>query len=82
MNYERASLGWGLLVGGGVWATGFLTEQFWQPLARYTFNVVAWMLALIYPRIVNDPARLVIGTPKDLDAASFEDIWQVLVESA
>ena len=62
-THERASLGWGLLVGGGVWATGFLTEQFWQPLARYTFNVVGWMLALIYPRIVNDPARLVIGTP-------------------
>ena len=40
-----------------------MTEQFWQPIARYTFNVVAWMLALIYPRIVNDPARLVIGTP-------------------
>ena len=62
-THERLSLGCGLLVGGGVWATGFLTEQFWQPLARYTFNVVAWMLALIYPRIVNDPARLVIGTP-------------------
>ena len=54
---------WGAAAGTAAWICGFLTEAFWPPLARYTFNVVAWTLGHIYPEVVSDPARFVIGTP-------------------
>lgn len=50
-------------LGIGVWAAGFLTQHLWASLARYTFFVVAWMLQIIYPVVVAQPARLVVGTP-------------------
>jgi len=56
-------LGWGALGGVVVWYVGFLSEQLWVSLARYTFAVVAWMLRLIYPTTVSDASRLLIGTP-------------------
>ena len=40
-----------------------LAQELWKPLARYTFNVVAWTLSFIYPTTISDPSRLVIGTP-------------------
>ena len=57
------SIGWGVAIGTTVWASSFLTEQFWRPLAVYTFGVVGWMLGLVYPTIISNPAKLVIGTP-------------------
>ena len=39
------------------------TEGLWSPLARYTFTVVSGMLGVIYPHVVSDPARLILGTP-------------------
>jgi exosortase E/protease (VPEID-CTERM system) len=56
-------LGWGALGGVVVWYVGFLSEQLWVSLAHYTFAAVAWMLRLIYPTIVSDASRLLIGTP-------------------
>ena len=60
---RQAVLYWGVAAGTVAWICGFLTEAFWPPLARYTFNLVAWTLRLIYPEVVSDPARFVIGTP-------------------
>ena len=60
---HRSSICWGAVVGTAVWAGGFLTQELWKPLARYTFNVVAWTLSFIYPTTISDPSRLIIGTP-------------------
>jgi exosortase E/protease (VPEID-CTERM system) len=57
---------WGLLLGFGVgcaaWAAGFLTQDLWRPLARYTFTVVQWILRGLYSDTVSDPNTLVVGT--------------------
>ncbi len=63
ISVGRRSIGWGIAIGGAVWTCGFLTAGFWIPIARYTFGFVAWMLGLLYPRVINNPARLVVGTP-------------------
>ncbi len=46
-----------------IWSAGFVTEQLWRSLARYTFAVVEWTLRLIYPSTVSDTVRLIVGTP-------------------
>ena len=53
----------GMAVGTVVWAVGFLSEQLWASLARYTFAVVQWLLGFLYTATVSDPAKLVVGTP-------------------
>jgi exosortase E/protease (VPEID-CTERM system) len=53
----------GMAVGTCVWAVGFLSEQLWASLARYTFAVVQWLLGFLYPATLSDPAKLVVGTP-------------------
>jgi exosortase E/protease (VPEID-CTERM system) len=60
-GWALAALGAGL--GAGAWLSGFLTEALWPPLARYTFALVGMILGSIYPEVVSDPARLVLGTP-------------------
>ncbi|MEO7275306.1 MAG: exosortase E/protease, VPEID-CTERM system [Vicinamibacterales bacterium] len=57
-------LAWGALGGVAVWCVGFLSEELWLSLARYTFAVVEWLLRLIYPTTVSDASRLLIGTPQ------------------
>jgi len=52
-----------VLLGSLAWLGGVLTEGLWSPLARYTFTVAGGMLRLIYPDVVSDPARLILGTP-------------------
>ena len=56
-------LAWAAIAGGVIWSAGFITEQLWRSLARYTFAVVEWTLRLIYPSTISDAARLVVGTP-------------------
>ena len=56
-------LAWAAIAGGVIWSAGFITEQLWRSLARYTFAVVEWTLRLIYPSTVSDTVRLVVGTP-------------------
>ena len=58
-----AGLVWGGLAGTAAWATGFLTEEFWRPLAGYTFTVVRWMVGLVYTTTFADPVKLEVGTP-------------------
>lgn len=53
----------GLLAGTGIWASGFVTQEFWAPMARMTFGVVAWTLGLVYSEVVVDPVALIVGTP-------------------
>jgi exosortase E/protease (VPEID-CTERM system) len=57
-------LAWAVLAGGAIWSAGFVTEQLWRSLARYTFAVVEWTLRLIYPVTISDASRLVVGTPQ------------------
>jgi exosortase E/protease (VPEID-CTERM system) len=57
------TLPWAFLAGVVVWAGGFLTEELWVSLARYTFAVVQWILHFIYPVTVSDASRLMVGTP-------------------
>jgi len=56
-------LAWAAVAGLLIWSAGFVTEQLWRSLARYTFAVVDWTLRLIYPRTISDTERLVVGTP-------------------
>jgi exosortase E/protease (VPEID-CTERM system) len=49
-------------LGTAAWWSGVLTEALWGPLARATFQVVAMMLAAIYPEVVSRPDRLIVGT--------------------
>jgi len=50
-------------MGAGVWAAGFLTQHLWASLGRYTFIAVEWMLGLMYPVVVSNPSKLIVGTP-------------------
>jgi len=59
----RRGLLWGSVAGTAAWGTGFFTEEFWRPLAGYTFTVVRWMVGLIYAETFADPGRLEVGTP-------------------
>ena len=59
----RALAGLAVALGSGAWISGFLTEALWRPLARYTFSLVGGILGLIYPHVVSNPAKLIIGTP-------------------
>jgi exosortase E/protease (VPEID-CTERM system) len=63
LGHMSGSIGWGLAIGLAVLAAGYVTEEFWIPLARVTFGLVAWLLGFLYSDTVSQPARLVIGTP-------------------
>jgi exosortase E/protease (VPEID-CTERM system) len=63
IRLERSTIGAATVVGTIVWAAGFLAEDFWVPLARYTFNTAAWVLGFFYDDVISRPRRLVIGTP-------------------
>ena len=53
----------GLALGVAAWFSGVLTEALWRPLAGYTFAAVGALLGLLFPQVVSDPGRLVLGTP-------------------
>lgn len=59
----RMLTGLAAVLGAGAWFSGVLSESLWLPLAHYTFAIVGGVLGLVYPQVVSDPARLVIGTP-------------------
>lgn len=59
-----ALAGLGIALGAGAWMSGYLTEALWTPLAGYTFSLAGAVLAGIYPRIVSDPGKLILGTPE------------------
>lgn len=63
LGHVSGSIVGGIAVGAAVFASGYVTEEFWIPLARVTFGLVAWMLGFLYSDTVSVPARLVIGTP-------------------
>ena len=59
----RRLLGLAVLLGLAAWLSGYVTEALWRPLARYTFWAVSAVLGLVYPQVVSDPQKLVLGTP-------------------
>ncbi len=59
----QAIVGVALVLGSGAWLSGYLTEALWRPLARYTFSLVGGMLGVMYPQVVSNPEKLVLGTP-------------------
>ena len=63
LRAHGSSVACGSAVGVVAWIFGFVSEAFWQPLARYTFRIVGAALGLIYPEIVSDPTALILGTP-------------------
>jgi exosortase E/protease (VPEID-CTERM system) len=63
LSRARKSVALGLAGGAGLWAGALITPALWDPLAKYTFYVVRAMLALVYPNVISDPVRLVVGTP-------------------
>jgi exosortase E/protease (VPEID-CTERM system) len=58
----RGAMAWGSVGGLALWASGFVTQTAWAPLAKYTFYLVGWMLAWVYPNLVSDPSTLIVGT--------------------
>lgn len=52
------------LAGSVVWASGYVTQEIWQPMARVTFGVVAWLLDLAYAHTVVESTTLRVGTPQ------------------
>jgi len=63
LHAHRRALAGGVLLGTAAWAASFLTGELWVPLAHWTYALVAWMLAALYPQVISDPATLLIGTP-------------------
>jgi exosortase E/protease (VPEID-CTERM system) len=61
---NRALMLVSLAAGTAIWAASFIGETFWTPLARYTFNVVTWVLGLLSFETVSRPEQLIVGTPK------------------
>jgi exosortase E/protease (VPEID-CTERM system) len=57
-----ALLGCALIVGSVAWSIGFVSDQAWAPLARYTYATVAWGLGLFYPHVISQPESLTLGT--------------------
>lgn len=55
--------GLALLAGGVGWGSGFVTQDFWKPMAAVTFRVVAWIVSRLYRHVVVDPTQLTVGTP-------------------
>lgn len=51
------------LAGGLGWGAGFVTQEFWTPMAALTFRVVAWLVRGLYSHVIVDPGRLTVGTP-------------------
>ena len=60
---NRAVMAMSLAAGTAIWAASFVTESLWTPLARFTFNVVASILGLVYAQTVSRPEQLIVGTP-------------------
>jgi exosortase E/protease (VPEID-CTERM system) len=53
-----------VMSGTAVWASGFVTQDAWAPMAPVTFRGVAALLGLFTNQLVVDPSRLLIGTTR------------------
>jgi exosortase E/protease (VPEID-CTERM system) len=62
-NQSRSLLVKTVPLGATIWAAGFLTQHLWASLAKYTFYSVEWMLSLMYPVVVSNTSKLIVGTP-------------------
>jgi exosortase E/protease (VPEID-CTERM system) len=53
-----------VIAGTAMWASGFVTEDAWAPMAPVTFRAVSALLGLFTNQLVADSSRLVIGTTR------------------
>ena len=60
---ERRALGVAAAAALGAWMAGRLAQVLWKPLAEGTFRLVRWQLHWLYPDVVSDPQRHILGTP-------------------
>jgi exosortase E/protease (VPEID-CTERM system) len=63
MAEERPAFMGSAAVAVGVWLAGQATQVLWRPLADATFWVSKQQLALLYPDVVADASRRILGTP-------------------
>jgi exosortase E/protease (VPEID-CTERM system) len=62
LTEHRSLLACSGAVGTVAWAFGFVSEAFWEPLARYTYQIVGWTLGQLYGQVVSNPTTLELGT--------------------
>jgi exosortase E/protease (VPEID-CTERM system) len=51
------------LAGTVAWGFGFVTQEFWKPMADVTFRVVSWTVHVFYGQVIVNPSLLEVGTP-------------------
>lgn len=52
-----------ILAGALSWGAGELAELSWQPLVEQTFRLSYFLLNIVYPEVVFEPANKILGTP-------------------
>lgn len=52
-----------ILAGGLIWLLGQFSQQAWQPLANLTFWLSFYSLKMVYPEVVFDVSKKLLGTP-------------------
>lgn len=60
---ERRAILLGMAVGIGAWCLGRWTRSYWIPLSSTTFFSAEWLLRLLYPDVIANPAARELGTP-------------------
>ena len=61
---EKLPLAAAALAGTVAWLGGLLAQQFWQPLARGTFELSYGLLGLLYPDVLGDSSKHLLGTSR------------------
>jgi len=62
MTEERRALLASAAVAVGAWLAGQATQVLWRPLADATFRISRGLLELLYPDVVADASRRILGT--------------------
>src|SRR6266568_6665295 len=63
---ERLTLLAAIVAATTAWLGGEIAQTYWRPLASVAFSLAEQLLRLVYPNVVADPARLLLGTPSFL----------------
>ncbi len=74
----------GFLIGLVAWLAGYATEMLWEPMSRWTLEVVAFGLGLSGHEVISIPEELVVGTPTysvfvDRPCSGYEGIGLITV---
>jgi exosortase E/protease (VPEID-CTERM system) len=60
---ERLTLLAAIAAATTAWLDGEIAQTYWRPLASGTMFLAEHLLRLLYPNVIADPARLLLGTP-------------------